>query len=111
LEVVALAAIQGLNQKLEANEKARDAEIEVLKQNLPKLKTARAIAPRKETTPKDFRWIRYGTNLVVIGLQRRLGPPDNYFEQFATGLRVAECRIEQLCSLPVIISKTDTGNF
>ncbi|MEI6197197.1 MAG: tail fiber domain-containing protein, partial [Verrucomicrobiota bacterium] len=34
---VALAAIQGLNQKLEADAKAKDAEIETLKQNLATL--------------------------------------------------------------------------
>jgi hypothetical protein len=37
-EGVALAAIQGLNQKLEADEKSKDAEIEALKQNLADLK-------------------------------------------------------------------------
>jgi hypothetical protein len=35
---VALAAIQGLNQKLESEAKAKDAEIEALKQNLAELK-------------------------------------------------------------------------
>jgi hypothetical protein len=44
---VALAAIQGLNQKLEAELNRRDAEIQALRQQLTELKTALG----KETTP------------------------------------------------------------
>jgi hypothetical protein len=36
---VALAAIQGLNQKLEAEARAKDAEIQSLKQDLAELRT------------------------------------------------------------------------
>jgi len=44
---VALAAIQGLNQKLEAELNRRDAEIQALHQQLAELKTAL----EKETPP------------------------------------------------------------